>query len=69
VAEILNVDQTKIEDLPQTTDKKRKSCVESIIKREGNMVIVLDVNALISDEDNFYVQGVSDGKNSSGNSK
>lgn len=69
VAEILNVDQARIEDSPHTINKKHKGCVKSIIKRDENMVIVLDVDAIISDENNFYVQGVSNEKNSGSDSK
>lgn len=69
VTEILNIDDNQVEQPSEMLDKKRVNCIEGIVKQEDHMVIVLDVNALISDKDNLFVQGVSDEDNSSSDTK
>ena len=47
-------------------DRKKSNCIDCIVKGKDNMIIVLDVNTLISDEDNLFIQGVSNENNCSG---
>lgn len=69
VSEILTVDEEQVEKAPQMIDKNKTNTIDYIIKQEGRMVIVLNVESLISEEENLFIQGVSDEKDSSGNSK
>ena len=59
VAEILDVEKTYT----------HVSCIEKIINLGERMIIVLDVNILISDEEKLFVQGVSDEENCSSDTK
>ena len=69
VSEILTVDEEQVEKAPQMIDKNKTNTIDYIIKHEGRMVIVLDVESLISEEENLFIQGVSDEEDSGGNSK
>jgi len=69
VSEILTVEEDRIEKTPEMIDKNKINTIDYIIKQEGRMVIVLNVDALISDEENLFVQGVSNEKNCGSNSK
>lgn len=69
VSEILTVDEEQVEKAPQMIDKNKTNTIDYIIKQEGRMVIVLDVESLISEEENLFIQGVSDEEDSGGNSK
>ena len=69
VAEILNVEETCIEELPSMLDRNHVNCIETIVKLKDRMIIVLDVDILISDEEKLFVQGVSDEENCSSNTK
>ena len=66
VVEILNIDEMEVEQPPQLMDRKKSNCIDCIVKGKDNMIIVLDVNTLISDEDNLFIQGVSNENNCSG---
>ena len=50
-------------------DGTHVSCIEKIINLGERMIIVLDVNILISDEEKLFVQGVSDEENCSSDTK
>lgn len=69
VAEILNIDELEMEEKPEMIDTKHKSCIEGIVKQEDRMIIVLDVNKLITSEGKIFVQGVSDEHYSSSDAK
>lgn len=71
ISEILAVDEERVEKAPQMLDKNRNSnkTIDYIIKEEDRMVIVLNVDSLISEEENLFIQGVSDENDSGGNSK
>ena len=73
VSEILTVDEEQVEKAPQMIDKNKSrnknNTIDYIIKQEDRMVIVLNVESLISEEENLFIQGVSDEKDSGGNSK
>lgn len=68
VNEILTVEQEYIEEMPVMIEKNRVNCTDYIVKKDDRMIIVLDVNKIISDE-NLFVQGVSDEKDHSSNAK
>ena len=57
VSEILTVDEEQVEKAPQMIDKNKTNTIDYIIKQEGRMVIVLDVESLISEEENLFIQG------------
>lgn len=69
VAEILSIQEGCIEKVPSMLDKNHVNCIETIVKLENRMIIVLDVNVLISDEEKLFVQGVSDEENCCSNTK
>lgn len=69
VAEILSVEEAYIEELPSMLDRNHMNCIETIVKLDDRMIIVLDVDILISDEEKLFVQGVSDEENCSSNTK
>lgn len=69
VSEILTVDEAQVEKAPQMIEKNKINPIDYIIKQEGRMIIVLNVELLISEEENLFIQGVSDEKDSGGNSK
>ena len=69
VNEIMTVEQEYIEETPVMIEKKRESCIDYIIKKDGKMVIVLDVNKIISDQENLFVQGVSNEEDCCSNAK
>lgn len=69
VEEILTVDPSRVESSPKMLDKNRVNCIDYIVKKDNAMIIVLDVNQLISDKDNLYIQGVSDEEDYSSNAK
>lgn len=69
VAEILSVEEAYIEELPSMLDRNHVNCIETIVKLDDRMIIVLDVDILISDEEKLFVQGVSDEENCSSNTK
>lgn len=60
VKEILSVQEEWVEKAPTMIKKNKVSCIDYIMKQEERIVIVLDVDALISDNENLYVEGVSD---------
>lgn len=69
VSEIITVEQEYVEEVPAMIEKNRVSCVDYIVKKDGKMIIVLDVNAIISDNENLFIQGVSDEEGYSSNAK
>ena len=69
VSEILTVDEEQVEKAPQMIDKNKTNTIDYIIKQEGRMVIVLDVESLISEVENLFIQGVSDEENCSSNAE
>lgn len=69
VAEILDIEKTYTEEVPSMLDGTHVSCIEKIINLGERMIIVLDVNILISDEEKLFVQGVSDEENCSSDTK
>lgn len=69
VAEIFSIEPECVEEPPTMLDKNHVNCIEKIVNQEDRMIIVLDVNAIISDEEKIFVQGVSDEENCSSNTK
>lgn len=69
VSEILSVEQECVEEPPTMLDKKRINCIDKMVNQEDRIIIVLDVNAIISDEKKIFVQGVSDEENCGSNTK
>ena len=69
VKEILTVDPESVEKSPQIVDKNQTNCIDYIVKRDDTMVIVLNVNELISDIDYLFIQGVSNEENCSSNAE
>lgn len=50
VAEILTVEACDIEQGPKINQTGQTSCVEGIVKREGRIILVIDVGVIISEE-------------------
>jgi len=69
VVEILSINESCMEELPSMLDRNHVNCIEAIVNIENRMIIVLDVDVLISDEEKLYVQGVSDEENCSSHTK
>ncbi len=69
VSEIMVVEQELIEEMPTVIEKNRVSCIDYIVKKDDRIIIVLDVNKIISEEENLFVQGVSDEEDSSSNAE
>ena len=71
ISEILAIDEEQVEKAPQVIDKNKitNNTIDYILKQEGRMVIVLNVESLISEEENLFIQGVLDENDSGGNSK
>lgn len=59
VEEILEVQAEYVEKPPEVLDKNKVNCIDYIVKQENSMVIVLDIDTLISEQDNLFIQGVS----------
>ena len=61
VSEILTVDEEQVEKAPQMIDKNKSrnknNTIDYIIKQEDRMVIVLNVESLVSEEENLFIQG------------
>lgn len=69
VAEILNIEDAWTQELPEMLDRNGANCTETIVKLQDRMIIVLDVDMIISEEKKLFVQGVSDEENCSSNTK
>lgn len=59
VSEILSVKEECIEKAPKVIEENQENCIDYIVKQDGRMIIVLDIGAIISGENNLFVQGVS----------
>jgi len=60
VCEILSVQEEAIERAPQVIEKNKVSCIDYIVKQDNRMIVVLNIDAILSGEENLFVQGVSD---------
>ena len=69
VNEILSVNEENVEKAPEMLGRNKVSCIDYIVKQDDRMIIVLDVDALISDEENLFLQGVWNEENSGSNAK
>ena len=69
VAEILSIEEAWGEKLPIMLDRNSVNCTETIVKLKDRMIIVLDVDMIISEEKKLFIQGVSNEENYSSNTK
>ncbi len=69
VSEILTVDTGDLEEPPVMFEKNERNCVESILKFNDKIIIVLNVDVLISDQENIILQGVENEADCCSNSK
>lgn len=58
VSEILTVEESDIEQSPYVNQAGKISFLEGIVKKEDKMILVLDVNVLISDEENIMLEEI-----------
>ena len=56
VSEVTDVDETVIESAPKITASKERKYIRGLIKLEGNIVILLDLEKILSveDEDSIF---------------
>ena len=56
VSEVTDVDETVIESAPEITASKERKYIRGLIKLEGNIVILLDLEKILSveDEDSIF---------------
>lgn len=69
VSEILTIEDFQIEEPPGLSDKDKVSCIRGIIKKDSQMILILDIETLISETKEIMLQGVNDENNYSSNSK
>ena len=69
VSEILTVETMHIEESSTILGKKEVSCIQGIIKKADQMILLLDVDILISETQEMMPLGVNDENNYSSNSK
>lgn len=59
VSEILTVELSDIEQGPQINSAGKVSCLEGIVKKEERMILILDVDVLISEEEQIVLDEIS----------
>ena len=69
VAEILTIDEICIEKVAVLSGVNKGNSVQYIVQQKERMIMVLDVHALIWDEENLLNQGVSDEESYCSNTK
>lgn len=59
VSEILTVEESDIEQSPHVNQAEKTSFLEGIVKQENRIILILDVNVLISDKENMMLEEIN----------
>lgn len=58
VSEILTVEEDDIEQAPQIHQTDKVSCLDGIVKKEERMILILDVDVLVSEAENIVLEEI-----------
>ena len=56
VTEILTVEEEDIEQGPRINNKNKVSCIQGVVKQEEHIILILDVQRIVSEEDNIILE-------------